>query len=102
MPRDYTFFMISKKDIEHLAELARIKLPAKDEEKLSVDLEKILGHFAELNELDTSAVEPMAGGTHLKSVMREDMAERTRDTGKGKEQFPEQQGGFLKVPKVFG
>jgi len=92
---------INKKTIEHLAELARIELDKKEEEKLSKDLEKILEYFGELKELDTANIESMAGGTWETDVFRDDAPERTPDTGKGKSQFPEAENGYLKVPPVF-
>lgn len=101
---------INKTTLERLAELARIELDGRSEEKLLKDFGEILGHFEELQGLDTEGVEPMAGpvklrhgasGTHLRSIAREDEPERTPDTGKGKEQFPEVEGEFLKIPPVF-
>ena len=103
--------MLTKKDLEHLAELARIDLSAgggsakggkeDEEEKLQKDLGVILDYFKELQNLDTKNVEPMIGGTELKTVVREDVAGGTDDTGKGPEQFPYKQGGYLKVPPIF-
>ena len=93
--------MLTKKDLEHLAKLARIELKEGEEKKLQKDLGAILDYFKELQGLDTESVEPMAGGTELKNVVREDMAGGTNDTGKGTEQFPDKNGGFLKVPPVF-
>lgn len=92
---------LNKKSLEHLAELARIELKAGEEEKLLKDLQIILGHFGELQALDTSSVQPMTGGTNLENVFREDEIGKTGDTGKGAEVFPESKGGYLKVPPVF-
>ena len=92
---------ITKKDVEHLAQLCRLKLDQKEEEKIAEDLEKILNYFNELQEVHTDAVEPLTGGTSLKSIFREDVAERTNDTGKGKDAFPEERDSYLKVPNVF-
>lgn len=96
---------INKKSIENLAELARIKLDSKEEGKMLEDLTKILDYFNELNEVDTSKVEPLTGGTSLQNVMRDDVANRTNDTGKGRGAFPEHAGdheaSFLKVPPMF-
>ncbi len=93
--------MFSKKDLEHLAELARIELKEGEEAKLQKDLGAILDYFKELRGVDTESVEPMAGGTELKNVVREDVTGGTNDAGKGPEQFPDKKGGFLKVPPVF-
>jgi len=87
-------------DIEKFARLARIKLTPKESKKLSKDLEGILGHFEELQEIDTSKVSPMTGGTLLKNVFREDKEEKKRISG-GVKNFPESKEGYLKVPKVF-
>ena len=92
---------IDKKALEHLAELSRIKLDEREEEKLIKDLEKILHHFEELNSLDTSGVEPMNGGTELKNSLREDGERISTNQGAGAEVFPESKDGFLKVPPVF-
>lgn len=91
---------LNKKTLEHLAELARIGLDDKEAPKLLKDLQLILGHFEELKGVDTFQVEPMAGGTMLKNVLRED-ENTTDDTGKGVEAFPEVKDGYLKVPPVF-
>lgn len=93
---------INKKTLEHLAELARIELKPEEEEKLLRDLSKILDHFKELQELDTSAVSPMTGGTALKNIFREDAERENTNHEAGIEQFPETKDGFLKIPPVFG
>ena len=92
---------ISKEELRHLAELARIKLDASEEDSLIKDLGNILGHFEELRALDTSAVPPMTGGTDLKNVFRDDTERENTDHGAGVEAFPETENGFLKVPPVF-
>lgn len=93
--------MLTKKDLEHLAELARIDLKSGEEAKLQKDLGDILDYFKELQSLDTSAVEPMTGGADLKNVWREDAVGGADDTGKGKDAFPESKNGYLRVPPVF-
>ena len=110
--------MLTKKDLEHLAELARLDLDDKEapmpvdngngvptgsvgKEKLIKDLGNILNYFGELQKLDTENVLPMTGGTELKNSVREDIVGGTNDTGKGPEQFPDKQDGYLRVPPVF-
>lgn len=93
--------MLSKKDLEHLAALARIDLKEGEEEKLLKDLGSILDYFQELQSIDTKEVEPMTGGTELKNITREDIAGQTNDTGRGVELFPDNKDGYLKVPPVF-
>lgn len=94
---------ITKKELEHLAKLARIELDPKEEEKLLKDLGNILDHFKELQALDTSNILPMTGGTaDLKNVFRDDTERENTNRGAGVEAFPEKENGFLKIPPVFG
>ena len=94
---------INKKSLEHLADLARLELHEKEEEKFLKDLTKILDHFKELQEVDTDKVVPMTGGTSLRNVLREDgeKVQDFTDAGKIVEQFPDKDKGYLKVPPVF-
>jgi len=64
--------MISRKDVQHIARLARIELTPDEEQKFEKELSAILEFVAKLNEVDTSRVEPLTGGTELTNVMRED------------------------------
>ena len=74
--------MLTKEDLEHLAELARIELKEKEEKKLQKDLSSILDYFQELQKVNTENIKPMTGGTDLVSVVREDFLGKTDDTGK--------------------
>jgi len=92
---------ISKEELRHLAELARIELNPGEEEKLLKDLGNILDYFKELQELDTANAIPMTGGTDLRNVFRDDAERGNTNRGAGIEAFPESEDGFLKVPPVF-
>jgi len=92
---------ISKNEIKHLAELARIELREDEVEKLKADLGKILNHFEELKKLDTSAVSPVIGGALIENAYREDETKNNFITEKSTEAFPESHDGFLKIPPVF-
>lgn len=94
--------MITKKELQHLAELARLEIKEADQEKLLRDLEKILGHFEELKEINTENVEPVSGGHDLKNVWREDGIKESRpNRHPAVDAFPETENGFLKIPPVF-
>ena len=92
---------LSKKDLEHLAKLARIELDPREEEKLLADLGKILEHVNELQAVPTDNVSPMAGGTDLRNVFRADDERENTNRGAGTDQFPEKKDGYLRVPPVF-
>ena len=95
---------INEKTLEHLAELARIKIGKKQEGKLLKDILEILAYFEQLGELDTENVRPMDGGTENKNILAEDdKLKRKIDFNKERAvgDFPENEGGFLKIPPVF-
>lgn len=97
---------ITEETVEYLAKLSRMDLDEGEKKKLAGDLEEILNHFEELNEVDTATVEPMTGGTALRNVFREDDADvRSEMNGTPDDiiaAFPEYARGYLKVPAVFG
>ena len=94
--------MISEKEIHNLAELARIGVSEVEAKQLKHDLGKILDHVAELREVDTEGVVPMAGGTALENVLRVDDSNETLVSKESSiAAFPEERNGFLKVPPVF-
>ncbi|MFA5386364.1 MAG: Asp-tRNA(Asn)/Glu-tRNA(Gln) amidotransferase subunit GatC [Candidatus Paceibacterota bacterium] len=93
--------LINKKTLEHLAELSRIKLDEKEEQKLLKDLEEILEYFNLLKEVDTENIKPLSGGTIKQSVFRGAEAKNEFKKEKLTEQFLENKDDYLKIPPVF-
>lgn len=100
--------MITKKDVEHIARLARIELAKAEEEKLEKDLAGILDFVDKLNEVDTAGIEPLAGGlataelTLLESATRAD--EIVAALGNPPELVnaaPQKEDGWIEVQAVF-
>lgn len=93
---------INKKELEHLADLARLELHEHEKERLLKDLGNILAHFEELKGVNTDNVIPVAGGTNLTNVFREDEVRNDRlKPDEAVDAFPEAQEGYLVVPAVF-
>jgi aspartyl-tRNA(Asn)/glutamyl-tRNA(Gln) amidotransferase subunit C len=91
------------KEINHLLELARIKISSQEKEKISGDLEKILDYVNQLQEVDTKGVEPMTGGTMIENVYREDEINEQRQYSKDKLKNSafDTEGDYFKIPPVF-
>ena len=51
---------VTLEEVRRVAELANLKLTADEEPRMQRDLNAILGHIAQLNELDTTGVPAMA------------------------------------------
>ena len=92
---------IDKKTLEYLANLSRIKLEKKEEERFLKDLWEILNYFELLKEVDTENIEPLSGGTITENVFREFEKEEKEEKEKLKEQFFEKKDNYLKIPPVF-
>lgn len=92
---------INIETLEYLANLARIELDPKEEERLLRDLRKILDHVSELQQVNTKGVKPVNGGTDLTNIFREDTERENTNRDEGVDQFPETENGFLKIPPVF-
>ncbi len=66
---------LSKKEVEHIALLARLGLNEGETEKSAVQLSSILEYVDQLKEVNTAGVEPTAQVTGLENVMRPDLVE---------------------------
>ena len=92
--------------VERVADLAHLELNPEETAGMLRDLNAILEYVAELNELDTAGVAPLAQVSELKnaageSVLRDDLTRPSLDRAVVMSQAPETDGVFFKVPKVI-
>lgn len=64
---------LSKKDVDHIAHLARLHLSEEEKERYREQLSDILEHVSALNALDTTDVPPMSSVVVENSRLREDI-----------------------------
>ena len=96
-------------EVRRVAELANLELTAEEEPKMQRDLNAILDHIAQLNELDTAGVPPMAqvgeilGGLlqDRGEILRSDEIRPSLNRAAVMASAPETDGRFFKVPKVI-
>ena len=97
--------MIEKKDIEHLANLARIEITDSEKESLAKDAENILGFVGQIQSVSSSEEKKEVG--LLRNVMREDSppAGGPHETGVYTEQIlkeaPDREGDFIKGKNIL-
>ncbi|HDJ30356.1 Asp-tRNA(Asn)/Glu-tRNA(Gln) amidotransferase subunit GatC [bacterium] len=65
--------MITKKEVQHIAKLARLNMTPREEERFAKELSSILKYIEKLKEIDTSKVEPTSHPFEIKNVMRKDI-----------------------------
>ena len=70
--------MIEIKDVEHVAKLARLELDEDEKVKFSKQLGDILKYVEQMNEIDTTGVEPMNHAIEFYNVMRDDVEKYER------------------------
>ena len=92
--------MITIKDVEHVAKLARLELTEEEKEKFTKQLGDVLKHVDAMNEVDTSSVEPMAHAIDFVNVMREDVPNQEISKEALMSNAPDEENGFFKVPKI--
>jgi len=93
---------ITNDDVRHLAALSNLQLTDDEIGNLQVDLTNILAYVDQLNELDTSGVEPTYQVTGLENVWRDDTVKLdavSRETLL--DLAPESAGHSVKVPQVL-
>lgn len=91
---------LDKSAVAHIATLARIKVPDSDLEALAGELSNILGWIEQLNEVDTTGVEPMTSVVHMDLPRRPDVVTDGDCRDKVLANAPEAAQGFFAVPKV--
>jgi aspartyl-tRNA(Asn)/glutamyl-tRNA(Gln) amidotransferase subunit C len=101
---------VTVEDVERVAELAHLELKPEETPRMLHDLNAILDYVAELNELETAGVAPLAQVSELQSeletaaaasVLRADAPLPSLDRAAVMPQAPETDQVFFKVPKVI-
>ncbi|MFP5230328.1 MAG: Asp-tRNA(Asn)/Glu-tRNA(Gln) amidotransferase subunit GatC [Acidobacteriota bacterium] len=103
---------VSLDDVRRVAELANLELTPDEEPRMRRDLNAILDYVAQLGELDTASISPMAQVSEVlatageaasgqRSVLRNDEVRPCLDRAQVMASAPESDAVFFKVPKVI-
>jgi aspartyl-tRNA(Asn)/glutamyl-tRNA(Gln) amidotransferase subunit C len=97
---------VTVEEVGRVAELAHLELTPDETSHMLHDLNAILDYMAELNELDTTGVTPLAQVTELLNeggadALRDDTVAPSLDRSVVMAQAPETDKAFFKVPKVI-
>ena len=97
--------MLNKKEVEKIAELARLGINEEEKEKFAKDLSSVIGYIQKLSEVNVEKVEPMTGGTNLENVVRKDDETKDITTDEMKADIvnaaPDKENGYFKVPSIL-
>ncbi len=100
---------ITLEDVRRVAELASLELTAAEEGKMQRDLDSILGHVMQLNQLDTTNVPAMAQVSEILELkiesktdaLRADVLRPSLEPASVLPSAPDNDGVYFKVPKVI-
>lgn len=96
---------VAADDVKRVAELAYLELSSDEEIRMQRDLNAILDYVAQLNELDTASVEPMAQVAEVLGGAATDLRADAQVPSLPRERVmssaPDTDGTFFKVPKVI-
>jgi aspartyl-tRNA(Asn)/glutamyl-tRNA(Gln) amidotransferase subunit C len=92
---------ISEDQVKHVAHLARLAITEEEANTFTKQLDKIISFAEQLNELDTTNVEPTAHVLEIKNVMREDKSNQGLPREEVLKNAPEHQDGQIKVPGIM-
>lgn len=92
---------VTKKDVEHVAELARLHFTEEEKEVLIHDLNSVLGYIEKLNELDTDKVDIIVNPYYIENRLREDEIEPSMELNDVLMNAPAKLEEYFLVPKVI-
>ncbi len=92
---------VTKRDVEYIARLARLRFNDEELESYTAELNEILNYMEKLNELNTETVEPLSHPIENVNVFRDDKLIVSIDRADALKNAPSRDEEFFKVPKVI-
>ena len=97
---DYMANVIDDATIDYVGILAKLELSDEEKEQAKKDMASMLDYIDQLNELDTTGVEPMSHVFPIENVMREDVVTNGDESEKTLFNAPERKEKTFVVPKT--
>ena len=96
---------ITESDIEKVAQLAHLEITDEERRIFAPQITEIVSYVEQLNEIDTSAIEPALGGLtpegERTESSRADEVQRSLGQKVALDQAPDPASGHFRVPKVL-
>lgn len=92
---------VDRKIVEKVAELSKLEFDEKGNLEIQEDMNRILGFIDQLEQLDTSKVEPLIFMGDRENVYREDEVSNEVDRKEALKNAPEKDSDYFRVPKVL-
>ena len=92
---------ITRKEVEHVAHLARLHLDSEELDLMTEQLDMILSYVAKLEELDTEGIDPTTHAFSITNAFREDIVEPSLEQDKALANGPDHNDDSFIVPRVI-
>ena len=92
---------ITKIDVEHVAQLARLRFSEDQLVLFTEQLNTLLSYFDKLQEVDTTGIEPSTHAVSLCNAFREDLSRPSIVEDDALRNAPASERGCFKVPKII-
>ncbi len=92
---------INRKEVEHVAHLARLTLSDEELEKMTGQLDEILSYVTKLDELDTSQVMATSHVFSVSNAFREDVEKESLSQVEALKNGPQHDDQMFQVPKII-
>ncbi|MBI5928797.1 MAG: Asp-tRNA(Asn)/Glu-tRNA(Gln) amidotransferase subunit GatC [Chloroflexi bacterium] len=92
---------LSRAEVEHIAELAKLNLTEAELDQYAVQLSAILDYIAELNALNTDDIPPTASVLPLKNVLAADVVEPGLEQKAALANAPDSELGQFRVQAIL-
>ena len=91
---------IRSEEVREIAQLARLELSDQEIERMTSDLDAILGYVDALKELDTAAIEPMTHAVPFDCPLRADAVGVSLPVEEALKNAPRREASFFQVPRI--
>jgi aspartyl-tRNA(Asn)/glutamyl-tRNA(Gln) amidotransferase subunit C len=92
---------ITRELLDKIAHLARLEVKEAEAEKIMQDMSAIVTWMEQLNEVDTTGIEPLTSMSHEVNAFREDRVENQLNHADALKNAPDKDENYFKVPKVL-
>ena len=92
---------LTPEEVEHVALLARLRLTGEERKRFTTQLNSILEHFEQLQQIDTSGVPPMSHAVPMSNVLRDDEPAPSLAPEEALQNAPDQDRDCFRVPRVI-
>ncbi len=93
---------ISKNEVEHVAQLAKLDLTEPEKTLFGEQLSQILTFVEQLQDVSTEGIPPTASVADQEIFLREDIAREGLSQEQTLKNSPDTSEGFFVVPKIIG